>query len=330
MSKPLVLVTGGSGLVGQAIKHIIETTTDYSQYQFAFASTKTVDFRSMHETRMLFERVRPTYVIHLAARVGGLFKNLNEKLRMYEDNMDINHNVVRCCYEYCVEHSIHCLSTCVFPDKIEYPIQEEDLHNGPPHESNEGYAYAKRMLELHTRLYNTNARTIGAGAMTGAMTCVIPTNVYGPYDNFNLEDSHVIPGLIHRAYLAKRDGTDFVVKGSGTPLRQFIHSEDLARLILWNLFDYPRRGETMILAPNPEDEVSIKTVAEMIATALDIPECRVKFQTEFSDGQYKKTASNNRLRTMLLNYPDFKFKNIENGISSTIEWFINNYDKARK
>lgn len=168
------------------------------------------------------------------------------------------------------------------------------------------------------------------GRQIGAMTCVIPTNVYGPHDNFNLEDSHVIPGLIHRAYLAKRDGTDFVIKGSGKPLRQFMYSHDLARLILWNLFDYPGRGQTMILSPNPEDEVSIKDVAMMIASAFDIPQDRVKFQTAFSDGQFKKTADNRLLKKMLLDYPDFKFKDIESGLTSTIAWFIDNYDKARK
>lgn len=152
MDKPIVLVTGGTGLVGSAIKDIIESSTEFGNYQFCFSSSKTANLTLASETRILFERVRPTYVIHLASRVGGLFKNLNEGLRMFEDNMSINRNVVECCHEFGVRHSIHCLSTCVFPDGIEYPISEKDLHKGPPHPSNEGYAYAKRMLELHTRL----------------------------------------------------------------------------------------------------------------------------------------------------------------------------------
>jgi len=105
-------------------------------------------------TVALFERLRPTHVIHLAARVGGLFRNMNEGTRMFEDNIEINKNVVECCDKYNVQHSVHCLSTCIFPDKVEYPINESKLHDGPPHYSNGGYAYAKRMLEVHTSLYN--------------------------------------------------------------------------------------------------------------------------------------------------------------------------------
>jgi len=121
------------------------------------------------------------------------------------------------------------------------------------------------------------------------MICVIPTNVYGPHDNFNLQDSHVIPGLMHKAYIAKRDSSDYVIYGSGTPLRQFIHSEDLARLMLWTLFEYSRTSwETIILSTDPDSEVSIRDVALSVARSFGIADEKIVFDTSKSDGQFKK------------------------------------------
>jgi GDP-L-fucose synthase len=121
-------------------------------------------------------------------------------------------------------------STCVFPDKIAYPITEDQIHDGPPHSSNEGYAYAKRMVEVLSRCYNEQH---GRNYIT-----VVPTNVFGPYDNYSIEDGHVAPGLMHKCYLAKQNGTDLTIWGSGKPLRQFIFSRDLAELVVWSTLEY--------------------------------------------------------------------------------------------
>ncbi len=187
--------------------------------------------RSKEETKKMFEKYKPTHVIHLAAKVGGLFANMNYKLDFYRDNMIINDNLLHTAYETGVEKVVSCLSTCVFPDKTTYPIDEQMIHNGPPHDSNFGYAYAKRMIDVQNRAYKEQ---FGIN-----YTSVVPTNIFGPHDNYHLQDSHVIPGLIHKCYLAKKNGTPFVVAGSGTPLRQFIYSRDLAKLFVWVLRDYP-------------------------------------------------------------------------------------------
>ena len=107
----------------------------------------------------------------------------------------MNDNVFEACREFGVGKLVSCLSTCIFPDKTSYPIDETMVHNGPPHPSNEGYAYAKRMIDVLNRAY---AQEFGL-----PYTSIIPTNIYGPHDNYHLEDSHVIPGLIHKMYLAK-------------------------------------------------------------------------------------------------------------------------------
>lgn len=108
--------------------------------------------RSMNDTRAIFERHRPTHVLHLAAGVGGLFKNMRQPADLFRDNVLMNDNILQCAREYNVRKVVSCLSTCIFPDKTTYPIDETMIHNGPPHDSNFGYAYAKRMIDIQNRL----------------------------------------------------------------------------------------------------------------------------------------------------------------------------------
>lgn len=162
-------------------------------------------------------------------------------------------------------------------------------------------------------------------------TSVIPTNVYGRHDNFNLDQAHVIPSLIHKAYLAIEQSTHSVLKvcGSGKPLRQFIYAPDLAELILWTLEKY-ESPDPIILAPDPCEEISISQVAQYIVEAflLKTGQCpKLIFDTSFSDGQFKKTASNQKLRSYL---PNFKFTPVDIGIKETVDWFCDNFATARK
>lgn len=316
-----ILVTGGSGLVGSGIKRVTNNYSKghylYEGREFYFATSSDGNLVNFEETKTLFEKVKPTHVIHLAAKVGGLFSNLRQNVEFFNDNMDINRNVLHCCYLYKVEKCISCLSTCIFPNKTTYPIDETMIHNGGPHESNIGYSYAKRMIDVINHCYNSQ---YGCN-----FTSIIPTNIYGPNDNFNIEDGHVIPGLIHKCYLAKENNEDFVIWGSGTPLRQFIYVDDLANLILWSLENY-NSHEPIILSVDEEDEVSIKKVAELVAKSMNF-EGKIVFDTSKSDGQFKKTANNKKLRSL---YSQYKFKTIENGIENTCNWFNENYQKARK
>jgi len=306
-----VLITGGTGLVGSAMKNI---STDYN-YNFVFISSSQFNLNLMSDTIKMFETYKPNYVIHLAACVGGLYKNMNNKVEMLEKNLMINYNVVKCAHDFKVEKLIGALSTCIFPDKTTYPINESMLHNGPPHFSNDAYAYTKRMLEIHCKAYKEN--------FGDNFICFIPTNIYGENDNYNLQDSHVLPALIHKCYLAKQNNTDFIVRGTGSPLRQFIYSTDLAKLIMWTLENY---NDNIILSVSENDEVSIKDAAYIIAKAFDY-EDRLVFDTSYSDGQYKKTADNSLL---MENNKNFVFTKIEDGIKKTIDYFIKNFDKIRK
>jgi GDP-L-fucose synthase len=304
-----VLITGGSGLVGYGIKsHVYK----YPDYEFKFLSSHNCNLLDYQQSLEFFYKYKPDYVIHLAANVGGLYKNMNNKVEMFEDNLQMNLNVLKICYKLGVKKVVSCLSTCIFPDQVVYPINESQLHLGPPHWSNDGYAYAKRMLAIQSQLYREQ---YGCNFI-----CVIPTNIYGINDNFNLIDAHVIPALIHKCYLAKKNNKDFIINGSGKPLRQFIYNKDLGELILWTLFNYNQKDEIIL---SPSEEISIKEVGEIIGKEFDY-----EFKVEGNDdnAQYKKTADNSKLLSLL----DYKFTSLETGLKETIEWFKNNYDLVRK
>jgi len=334
MAPAVILVTGGSGLVGQGIKYIIDTEPVGSRFgkregeTWIFATSKDGDLKDLNATEALFEKYKPTHVIHLAALVGGLFKNMKYKLSFLRDNMLINANVLEAAHNTNgtgsrpkVEKVVSCLSTCVFPDKVEYPLTEEKIHVGPPHESNFGYAHAKRMVDVYNHAYKEQ--------FDCNFTSAIPTNVFGPHDNYDLQDSHVIPGLIHKCYLAKQKGEDLVVAGTGKPLRQFIYSRDLGRLFIWMLREYDD-VEPVILSVSEEEEVTIEQVAQAICKSMGHTQnakgdvvARIKFDSSKADGQYRKPASNAKLLGLV---GDFKFTPFEEALDETVSWFLQNYN----
>ena len=223
-------------------------------------------------------------------------------------NLLINFNVIKCAHDFQVKKMVACLSTCIFPNEISYPIDETMLHNGAPHHSNDAYAYAKRMIEIHCRAYREN--------YGDNFICVTPTNIYGPNDNFDLENGHVLPSLIHKCFLAKQQNTNFIIRGTGRPLRQFIYSEDLANLIMI-ILEKSNDENTIISVPENEEK-SIEHISRLIAKSFDY-ENKIKFDKNFSDGQYKKTVSIQKLQNLVENY---KFTSLEDGIQKTVEWFI--------
>uniref|UniRef100_A0A8C6XN34 GDP-L-fucose synthase n=1 Tax=Naja naja TaxID=35670 RepID=A0A8C6XN34_NAJNA len=241
-----------------------------------------------------------------------IFENIYGMHFRFRKNIHINDNVLQAAFECGVQKAVSCLSTCIFPDKTTYPIDETMIHNGPPHSSNFGYAYAKRMIDVQNRAYFEQHGC--------HFTAAIPTNIFGPHDNFSIENGHVL-----RADLADKNGTNVTVWGTGKPRRQFIYSLDLARLFVWVLREY-KEIEPIILSVGEEEEVSIREAAECIAKAMDF-KGQLLFDESRSDGQFKKTASNAKLRKYL---PDFQFTPFDQAVKEMCDWFSANYDRARK
>jgi GDP-L-fucose synthase len=206
------------------------------------------------------------------------------------------------------------MSTCVFPDKCTYPLNERELHNGPPHPSNFGYAYAKRMLEVQSSAYRKEWKC--------NYIVAIPTNIYGPNDNFSLVDGHVVPALIHKAFLARENRTDLTIWGSGKPLREFVYSGDIAKLALWAIDNYDEESPIIF---SSGIEVSIRELAELVARKIKFLG-KLVFDAGKPDGQFRKPSDTTKLRKY---QPDFQWTPLEEGIETTVEWFLKHYPKVR-
>jgi GDP-L-fucose synthase len=294
-----VLITGGTGLVGSSIN--IDGAVK--------VSSKDADLRDPSAVNALFNKVRPTHVIHCAARVGGVLANMNGNGNFFYDNIMMNTNVIEESRKWGVERMVCFVSTCIFPDQINVPLKEDCIHLGAPHSSNFGYAYAKRMVDVQIRAYEQQYGT--------NFVAVIPTNIYGPYDNFDLEKCHVVPALIRKCIEANISGGDFEVWGTGKTLREFVFSEDIGKLAEWALFDY-KKNDPVILSSG--QEVSIKQLAEIIANKVGYTK-DIKWLPDKPEGQNRKPTDTSRLREY---FPDFQFTSLEDGIEKTVEWYLSN------
>jgi GDP-L-fucose synthase len=297
------LITGGGGLVGSAMSSELKLTREFC------------DLTDKKQTESLFKTIRPEGVIHCAGKVGGIGGNSNYKGEYFYDNLMVNTNVIEASRKAGVKRLVAFLSTCVFPDSVNYPLTIDQIHTGVPHTSNDAYSYAKRMADVQINAYREQ---YGIN-----YTSIIPSNIYGPNDNFSLEHGHVMPMLIHKLYLAKKNKTDFTVWGSGKPLREFIYSKDVARLAEWTLENY-EGTEPLIFSG--DEEYSIKDLVDILIAEFKF-KGKVIFDESKPDGQFKKPSDNSKIKEL---YPEFVYTPLEIGIKETVNWFIENYETARK
>jgi len=299
-----ILVTGGNGLVG----------SEFIGDQYYKPSSKQYDLIDKDQTYRLMLKGFDS-IIHCAAKVGGVGANMNYKGEFFYNNIMMNTNVIEGARLSGVKNLVAFLSTCVFPDKVDYPLTEKKIHLGEPHFSNNAYAYAKRMTDVQIRAYKEQ---YGLNYKS-----VIPTNIYGPNDNYNIDNGHVIPSLIHKCYLARENKTPFTIWGSGKPLREFIFSRDIAKLTEWVLDNY-EENEPIILSTS--EEISIQEIVGMIIEIMNFNN-DVIFDSSKTDGQFRKPSDNSKIKHYL---PDFKFTPIYEGLKETIEYFENNYSIVKK
>jgi len=299
-----ILVTGGNGLVGSEFigDHYYKPTSK----EYNLKNTEDVN-------RLMLKKFDS--VIHTAGKVGGLGGNMNHKGEFFYDNIMINTNVIESARISGVKNLVSFLSTCVFPDNIEYPLTEKKIHLGPPHFSNDAYAYSKRMVDVQIRAYKEQ---YGLNYKS-----VIPTNIYGPNDNYDIKNGHVVPSLIHKCFLARENKTPLTIWGSGKPLREFIFSKDVAILSEWVLHNY-NENEPIILSTS--EEISIKEVVGIIVEIMNF-KGKVVFETSKPDGQFRKPSDNTKIKNYL---PNFNFTPLYDGMKETIEYFEKNYSIVRK
>ena len=299
-----ILITGGHGLVG----------SEFIGKQYFKPTSKEFDLRITENTNRLMLK-QFDGVIHCAGKVGGVGGNMNHKGEFFYDNIMINTNVIEGSRLSGVKNLVAFLSTCVFPDNVEYPLTEKKIHLGPPHFSNDAYAYAKRMTDIQIRSYREQ---YGLNYKS-----VIPCNIYGPNDNYDIVNGHVLPSLIHKCYLARENKTPLTIWGSGKPLREFIFSKDIAKLTEWVLYNY-NESEPIILSTS--EEISIKDIVSMIVEIMNF-KGEVIYDSSKPDGQFRKPSDNSKIKHYL---PNFKFTPIYEGLKETIEYFEKNHTLLRK
>ena len=302
-----IYVAGHRGLVGSAIVRNLEAK---GYTNIVYRTHEELDLTNQANVQAFFKEEQPEYVILAAAKVGGIHANNTYPADFIYDNLMIQNNVIKAAHDYKVKKLLFLGSTCIYPKMAPQPIREEYLLTGALEETNEAYAVAKiaglEMCKFFKRQYGDNF-----------ISCM-PTNLYGPNDNFDLKSSHVLPALIRKFHEAKVNGSDTVeVWGTGTPLREFIYVDDMADACVFLMENYD--GEQHVNIGTGE-EVSIRQLAETIKEVVGF-EGELVFNTDMPDGTPRKLTTVDKLHGL-----GWKHKvSLNEGIRLAYEWFLENY-----
>ena len=306
-----IFVAGHRGLVGSAI---VRRLSSAGFRNLLLRDRSQLDLMNQAAVEVFFVQERPRFVFLAAAKVGGILANDTRSAEFLRDNLAIQTNVIDAAYRHGTQKLLFLGSSCIYPKHAPQPMTEECLLTGPLEPTNEWYAIAKiaglKMCQAYRRQYGFNAIS------------AMPTNLYGPGDNFSLQSSHVLPALLRKFQEAKEQGTDSVeIWGTGTPRREFLHVDDLADACLFLMRRY--EGERWINVGWGTD-VTIEELARTIARLVGFGGT-LRFDTSKPDGTPRKLLSTERL-TALGWKPTIA---LEQGIRSTLEWFLANRDSAR-
>jgi len=306
-----IFVAGHRGLVGSAIVRRLQAE---GCSNLLLRSSAELDLRSQAAVEQFFARERPELVLLAAAKVGGIHANDSYPADFIRDNLQIQTNVIDSAYRHCAGKLLFLGSSCIYPKHAPQPMPESCLLTGPLEPTNEWYAVAKiaglKMCQAYRRQYGFNAVT------------VMPTNLYGPGDNFDLQQSHVLPALIRKFHDAKARGdAEVVVWGTGTPRREFLHVDDLADACVHLMRHYD--GEELLNVGWGED-VSIRELAGIVQEIVGFSG-QLRFDTNKPDGTPRKLLDVSRLKARGWS-PRISLRD---GIAATYEWFIGHQDTYR-
>ena len=301
-----LFVAGHRGLVGGAVLRALQRRGDQN---ILTRTRQELDLENSAAVRDFLQRAKPEAVIIAAAKVGGIQANDRYPVEFLLQNLQIQNNLISGSYEAGVKKVLFLGSSCIYPKFAPQPIPEEALLTGALEPTNEAYAIAKITA---IKLCQAYAREYGANFIS-----VMPTNLYGPGDNFDLEKSHVLPALLRKAHEAKlRDDSELVVWGTGTPRREFLHCDDLAEALLFLLEHY---HQPQIINVGWETDVSIRELAEMICEITGFTGT-LRFDSSKSDGTPRKLLSTAKLRKL-----GWEPKiTLDEGIRETYRWFLEN------
>ena len=303
-----ILVLGSNGMVGTSIWN---SFSNENKFKIIPSSRKDTNLFIFSETEKLINETKPDILINAAAKVGGIVANNEQRTQFLIENLRINTNILESCIPFKNIKIINLGSSCIYPLNAENPISEDEFMNGKLEPTNSPYAMAKLTA---IELGNAMKEQYGHKVIN-----LMPTNLYGPNDNFSEHDSHVIPGLMFRMEIAKNNNTDsFNIWGSGKPLREFLHVDDLSNAIK---FIINNEIEDSILNVGSGDEVSIKSIAENIKQVIQYKGV-LSFDTSKPDGNPRKLLNSSKM----LNYGWKSEIQLFDGLESTYKWFQENIE----
>ncbi len=305
-----VLVLGSSGLVGSAIKE----QSKNSRHTFIFATRKDADLTKEDEVDQLFNRYRPMCVINCSAICGGIGGNLSNPVSFYRENILMNSHVMKLSHRYGVDKLLMFSSVCVFDPKFEV-IKEDLMLEGHPFEANASYGWAKRMIDVEISAYKKQYKVKN-------WISIIPGNIYGCQDNYNLQNGHVLPALIHKIYLAKKENKPLTVWGDGSSRREFIYSKDLANSIL-KLIELPELPQRIIISG--DRQISIRELVDSLCKSTNF-NGQVIWNANNLSGQKQRSSDLFLLKTLI---GDIEYTDFNQSIKEAYQWFESNYPNVK-
>lgn len=302
-----IYIAGHNGLVGSAIKRKLESL---GHTGLVCRTSRELDLRNQAAVEEFFASEKPEYIFLAAAKVGGIYANNTYPAEFIYSNLAIQTNVIDASYRHGAKKLLFLGSSCIYPKFAPQPMKEEYLLTGELEPTNEPYAIAKitgiKMCQAYNRQYGTN------------YISVMPTNLYGPNDNFDLQSSHVLPALIRKFHEAKVQGKDSVeIWGTGQPRREFLHVDDLADacVFLMDRYDYTDIGELVNIGTG--QDLTIKELAELIKEAVGF-KGTLDFDSTKPDGTPQKLLDVSRLNAL-----GWQAKtSLEEGVKMTYRWFV--------
>ena len=278
-----ILVTGGTGLVGKYLQQYIKDGI--------YLGSRDYDLTKEDQVIAMYEKYRPSVVIHLAAKVGGIMDNIAYPFEYYEDNLLMNTFMVKYARLFKVDKFVGALSSCIYPDVVKrYPLTEQDLHKDLPNANNFGYGYAKRVLGCHIDI----AKKQGLN-----YSYIIPSNLYGEFEHGGVSRKHFVGALLEKIHVAKQQGSDSITLfGDGTPLRQFTFAKDVAEILDLIIKDDIQENLNVSTPSN----FSIDFMAREALEATDSQDIRIIYDTSKPNGQMRKDIDTAKFKNIFSNY----------------------------
>jgi GDP-L-fucose synthase len=302
-----VLILGSNGLVGTSVKNVLERNPNIRE--LICATRNDADLFNFGETKEFIENSKPDIMINAAAKVGGIYANNSKRTEFILENLKINVNILEASIPFSNMYIINLGSSCIYPLEAKNPIKEESVMSGRLEPTNSPYAMAKlTAIEIGDALSSQYGHKV---------LNLMPTNLYGPFDNFSENDSHVIPGLIAKMHKAKEQkAEEFKIWGTGKPLREFLYVDDLSRAIEYLIFNKP---EESLLNIGSGIEITIYDLAKKIKEVVEF-EGQLNFDSTKPDGNPRKLLDSSTINKLGWS-PEV---NLDNGLRLTYKWYLNN------